>query len=132
MTYTEPEERSVGNNQYIFLKEKLEELKAKLGQVSERDASSVKSLGRSHGEIQSYFQAQILDFPISSRSSEIEEKILSYYVELNKQLKLLGVDFTMLQVARNPTTWQQRQQQAIARLSMLIGYCEALLSLGCL
>ncbi|WP_330482018.1 heterocyst frequency control protein PatD [Tumidithrix elongata] len=117
----------MGNNQYIFLKEKLEKLKEELGQVSDRDTNSVKHLGQLHSEIQSFFQSQILDIPISSASSELEEKILSYYVELNKQLKLLGVDFTMLQVARNPTTWQQRQQQAIARLSTLISYCEALL-----
>jgi hypothetical protein len=111
----------------ILLKEKLENLKMELSQIGDRNPDLTQKLGRSQGEIQLYFQSQILDLPIFAASSEIEAKIFAYYVELNKQIKLLGVDFNMLQVARNPTTWRQRQQQAIARLSTLISYCEAII-----
>jgi hypothetical protein len=121
----------MSNDRLIVLKEKFQQLKIELVGIGDLTTDvmkeSVKKVSRSHSEIQSYFQSQILDMPISGASIEVEEKILSYYVELNKQFKLLGVDLNMLQVARNPDTWQQRQQQAIARLSTLIGYCEAII-----
>ncbi|NUN67674.1 hypothetical protein HCU40_23925 [Pseudanabaena biceps] len=47
---------------------------------------------------------------------EVTPQNLSLQVEIDKQLKMLGVDLTMLQTSRNPATWQKRHQQACDRL----------------
>ena len=43
-------------------------------------------------------------------------------MEIDKQLKMLGVDLTMLQTARSPATWQKRHQQACDRFVLLDRY----------
>jgi len=98
------------------LKQQFETLKV---EISARQ-QSVKELVTLHSQAEAYFQTQILQ-------AEHQDMALSYFVEINKQLKLLGVDLTMLQAARNPDTIEQRQKQAIGRLDLLIGYCVALL-----
>ncbi len=93
----------------------------------------VKDLARSHLQIQNFFQTQILDAvssattPANDISKINNEMLVSYYVEINKQLRLLGSDLTMLQAARTAATVEQRISQASDRLSILISYCNTLL-----
>lgn len=79
-------------------------------------------------EIQQFFQQQILalsweNYPDAS----VEQRVQSYQIEMNKQLKLMGTDVMFLQAARQSTTAQQRQVQISDRLNLLIGYCNVLL-----
>ncbi len=52
---------------------------------------------------------------------------LPYYIEINKQLKLLAADLTLLQAARAIASWQTRHRQAVQRLTLLAQYCQQLL-----
>ena len=74
---------------------------------------------RFHGEIQRFFQAELVNTNL-----EITAQNLSLQVEIDKQLKMLGVDLTMLQTARSPATWRKRHQQACDRFVLLNRYCE--------
>ncbi len=120
---------------YISLKSQFEDLKERLAQGLAQ--GSTKKLLTFHAQVQDFFQAQILDAADrkhndatqDERSQISEESIVAHYVEINKQLRLLGADLTMLHAARNPETIAQRQQQAADRLGMLISYCDALLQI---
>jgi len=74
---------------------------------------------RSHGEIQKFFQTEFVNTNL-----EVTPQNLSLQVEIDKQLKMLGVDLTMLQTARSPATWQKRHQQACDRFVLLDRYCK--------
>lgn len=74
---------------------------------------------RSQGEIQKFFQTEIVNTDL-----EVTPPNLSLQVEIDKQLKMLGVDLTMLQTSRNPVTWQKRYQQASDRFVLLSKYCQ--------
>lgn len=101
---------------YGQLKSQVEELKTDILQGQK----VVKELLAQHLKLEEFFQIQVLNS--GSGSSDI-----SYYVEINKQLRLLGSDLAMLRVAKIPDTIAQRQKQAIARLDLLVNYCDALL-----
>jgi hypothetical protein len=127
---------------YISLKSQFEDMKERLAQGLEQ--GSIKKLLAFHTQVQDFFQTQILDAAgrnynddeqserreASEMESEIsEELVVAHYVEVNKQMRLLGADLTMLHAARNPDTIAKRQQQASDRLGMLISYCNALLQI---
>ncbi|PZU97092.1 MAG: hypothetical protein DCE90_08125 [Pseudanabaena sp.] len=101
------------------LSQQLDLLQSAIAICNELAPNLVKDWQRSHGEIQEFFQSQIVNTSI-----EITSHDLSVQVEIDKQLKMLGVDLTMLQTARNPDTWQKRHQQACDRLTRLQRYCE--------
>jgi hypothetical protein len=121
---------------YISLKSQFEDIKERLTQGLAQ--GSTKKLLTFHTQIQDFFQAQILeaadrhdrDKDRDEQTPISEELVIAHYVEINKQLRLLGADLTMLHAARNPDTIAKRQQQASDRLGMLISYCEALLQLN--
>ena len=70
-------------------------------------------------EIQNKFQTEIVNANL-----ELTAQNLSLQVEIDKQLKMLGMDLTMLQTSRSNTTWQKRHQQASDRLKLLQRYCQ--------
>lgn len=72
---------------------------------------------RSHREIQTFFQSNIINTNL-----EITPQNLSLQVEIDKQLKMLGVDLNMLQTSRSAATWQKRHQQACDRFVLLDRY----------
>ncbi|HEY9747750.1 MAG TPA: heterocyst frequency control protein PatD [Allocoleopsis sp.] len=78
--------------------------------------------------VQQFFQGQILGLSWENDpDAHLEQRVQSYQIEMNKQLKLMGTDVMFLQAARQSSTAQQRQVQISDRLNLLIGYCNVLL-----
>ncbi len=77
--------------------------------------------------LQRYFHDRLLSLSIDTFSATTQQWVQSYQVEMDKQLRLLGMDVLFLQAARQATTALQRQQQVCDRLVTLQRYCEALL-----
>jgi len=78
-------------------------------------------------EVQQMFQLRIMDTNLDQLDPAIASQVRSYQTEINKEMRLLGMDVMFLQAARQPTTTQQRQSQMSDRISTLIRYCNALL-----
>jgi len=57
----------------------------------------------------------------------VEQRLQSFQVEINKQLRLLGMDVLFLKSARQVTTIAQRRSQMGDRVQILIQYCDAVL-----
>lgn len=77
--------------------------------------------------LQQFFQNQILNLDTNVLAVELEQRVQSFQVEINKQLRLLNTDAMFLQVAKQATTTEQRCSQIRDRIATLIRYCEALL-----
>ncbi len=76
---------------------------------------------------QQQFQQDILSLGLEGVPETHLARVQSYQTEINKQLRLLGMDILFLQAARQSATVQQRQAQMSDRIRLLIQYCEALL-----
>lgn len=101
------------------LQSQLEVLQRLIASQVDPASSLAKDWLRSHREIQAFFQSKIINTDL-----EVTPPNLSLQVEIDKQLKMLGVDLSMLQTARNPVTWQKRHQQASDRFVLLKKYCQ--------
>jgi hypothetical protein len=99
------------------LQNQLAILQTAIASEQELAPAIAKDWWRSHGQVQKFFQSKIINTDL-----EITPQNLSLQVEIDKQLKMLGVDLTMLQTARNPATWQKRRQQASDRFILLERY----------
>ncbi|WP_103667501.1 heterocyst frequency control protein PatD [Pseudanabaena sp. BC1403] len=99
------------------LQNQLEILQTAIASQKEPAPTIAKDWLRSHREIQTFFQSNLINTDL-----EITPQNLSLQVEIDKQLKMLGVDLTMLQTARSPATWQKRHQQACDRFVLLDRY----------
>lgn len=80
--------------------------------------------------LQQFFREQVLSLQTGGLSPETQQWVQSYHVEIDKQLRLLGMDIVFLQAARQAVTAEQRQQQVRDRLATLERYCNALLGEG--
>ena len=101
------------------LQNQLEILQTAIAAQPELAPQLAKDWLRSQSAIQAFFQSKIVNTDI-----EVVPQHLSLQVEIDKQLKMLGVDLTMLQTSRNLATWQKRYQQASDRLELLQRYCQ--------
>ncbi|MBD2188581.1 heterocyst frequency control protein PatD [Pseudanabaena sp. FACHB-723] len=99
------------------LQRQLEVLQTAIANQSEPAPAIVSDWLRSQSQIQAFFHDQIVNIEM-----EIKPQHLSLQVEIDKQLKMFGVDLSMLRAARNPTTWQKRHQQICDRLVLLNKY----------
>jgi hypothetical protein len=79
-------------------------------------------------EVQQFFQLQIISLELDSLNPVEAAYVQSIQTEINKQLRLLGMDVMFLQAARQSVTAQKRQVQMRDRLTQLMQYCEALLA----
>ncbi|XHX79342.1 MAG: heterocyst frequency control protein PatD [Stenomitos frigidus ULC029] len=77
--------------------------------------------------LQQLFRDQLLSLPMDAFSSTTQHWVQAHQVEIDKQLRLLGMDLLFLQGARQVATALQRRQQVCDRLDTLQRYCEALL-----
>jgi hypothetical protein len=99
------------------LQSQLEVLQEAIASQLEPAPAIAKDWQRSHRVIQNFFHTQIINTEL-----EVTAPHLSLQVEIDKQLKMLGVDLNMLQAVRNPATWEKRHQQAYERLVLLQRY----------
>ena len=81
-------------------------------------------------QAQQWFQQAILDDTEAAIPEAIAGEVQAYGVELNKQMRLLGIDVMFLQSSRQAQTRMQRQAQMRDRLQLLQTYCDRVLALG--
>lgn len=76
--------------------------------------------------LKKFFSEQILSTKTDTvdASSKVPEQ--SYLTEISKQMRLLEMDITFFQGARQATTLQNRLNSICDRLNILIKYCNAL------
>jgi hypothetical protein len=82
---------------------------------------SVQELRQRIRILQQFFQEQIV--PLDS--DEWHER--SYRTEISKQLRLLDIDILFLQGAKQQSTVETRLKGISDRISILAGYCQAVL-----
>ncbi|WP_434688051.1 heterocyst frequency control protein PatD [Pseudanabaena minima] len=99
------------------LQKQLEALQISIAPQSQPTPKIVKDWQRSLDDIQQFFQSKIINTNL-----EITPQNLSLQVEIDKQLKMLKVDLSMLQTSRSQATWQKRHQQACDRFTLLERY----------
>lgn len=105
------------------LQKQLAGLMEAIASQSEPAPAIAKDWGIIHNQIQKNFQAKIVNTTLGL-TSELTPQNLSLQVEIDKQLKMLGMDLTLLQTSRSQETWQKRHHQASDRLALLKRYCQ--------
>ncbi len=101
------------------LQKRLEILQTAIAPQQQPATEVAKDWLRSHSEIQIFFQTKMVNTNL-----EVTAPNLSLQVEIDKQLKMLSMDLTMLQTSRNLITWQKRHQQTCDRFVLLHRYCK--------
>lgn len=81
-------------------------------------------------EVQQFFLQQIVSLDAGDLEPESEARVRSYQTEMSKQMRLLEVDVTFLQAARQASTTQGRQRQTVDRIQTLQRYCNEILQLN--
>ena len=80
-------------------------------------------------ETQQWFQQKIIVIEIDDQLAAADEStVRSHNTEINKYLRLLGMDLTFLQAAKQPATVQQRQAQIRDRIQTLLTFCQNVLN----
>jgi hypothetical protein len=108
-----------------FFKSQLQDLKLAVEALHDLETAKVATVIRSHQQIQDFFEAEIVNL----KPPDNEQLAMSYYVEINKQLRLLSADLNLIQAARVSATLESRVKQASDRLKKLMGYCDCLIKL---
>lgn len=79
-------------------------------------------------EAQQQFQTLILPLDPAEIDEAIAPRVQSVQTEINKMLRLMGLDVMFLRTARQSVTTQRRQAQLRDRLNTVLGYCTVLLN----
>lgn len=82
-----------------------------------------RSLQQQFLEAQQLYQQQLLPTLVESPAAA---SLMTYQTEINRALRLLGMDVTFLQSAKNPMTQQKRQAQMQQRLQTLLEFSQGL------
>ncbi|RZM78605.1 heterocyst frequency control protein PatD [Leptolyngbya iicbica] len=82
-----------------------------------------RSLQQQFLQAQQLYQTQLLPTLMATPSAE---RLLSYQTEINRALRLLGMDVAFLQSAKNSLTLQKRQAQMQKQLQTLLEFCQGL------
>ncbi|MBW4541826.1 MAG: heterocyst frequency control protein PatD [Myxacorys chilensis ATA2-1-KO14] len=109
----------------------VEQLQMKISQLGQkRDDQENESIDLRPEliSLQKIFQEDIRSLNIDALTNTEAHRVRSIWVEIDKQLRLLGMDVAYVRAAKQPETLQQRVEQVKGRLEMLIVYCGALLS----
>ena len=110
----------------LLHQQQYEELKQRFAQLG-LCISDAAALKVAIAEVHQWFRQHILTLNLDELTPVDQQRVQSVQVEINKQLRLLGVDALFLQTSRQRSTTEQRQQQVYDRLQTLIRYCEAVL-----
>ena len=78
-------------------------------------------------EAQQFYHQRLAPLDVETFDEAIASKVQSIQTEIDKELRLLGMDVTFLHSARQPATIQQRQRQIGDRVTRLSQYCDVLL-----
>lgn len=78
---------------------------------------------------QQQFQSEILG-EMAGIEDDLSERAQPILIEMNRTLRLMGMDIAFLQAARQPLTMQQRQKQLRDRILQLQTFCQGLLNLN--
>jgi len=110
---------------YQVLRIQLENLKALLVEIYVLSSwkAEVENLERSHIQTLELFQTEFID-------QDSSELLTQYYVEINKQLRLLGADIKLLKISRQTETLHKRINQAGDRLTLLLTYCDRIVEMN--
>ncbi len=84
-----------------------------------------RSLQQQFLQTQQLYQTQLLP---TLAESPAAASLMTYQTEINRALRLLGMDVTFMQSAKNPITRQKRQAQMLERLETVLGFCRGLQS----
>jgi hypothetical protein len=71
--------------------------------------------------MQQIFQQQVLTL-----SQDSADHLQPLFTEMNRVLRLLGMDVAFLQTARQPQTRHQRQHQMLTKLTQLTAFAASL------
>lgn len=82
-----------------------------------------RSLQQAFLATQQLYQQQLLPTLMESPAAA---SLVTYQTEINRALRLLGMDVTFLQSAKNPLTQQKRQAQMQQRLKTLLEFSQGL------
>lgn len=83
-----------------------------------------RSLQKQFLATQQLYQQQLLPTLVASAQASA---LVTYQTEINRSLRLLGMDVSFLQSAKNPMTQQKRQTQMQQRLKTLLEFSRGLL-----
>ena len=86
-----------------------------------------RTLQQSFLVAQQGFQQDVLPLLEADWEPAALAQVQPILTEMNRTLRLLGMDVAFLQTARQSMTTQQRQRQMIDRLEQLEGFCQGLL-----
>jgi translation initiation factor IF-2 len=111
---------------YQEFQQKLQQLSLQVGETPADQRELGSAPQAVFQEIQQLFQ-QIIALDLEGLDPADVSKVQSYQTEINKQLRLLGMDVMFLRAARQSATAQQRQTQMGDRINLLVRYCDALL-----
>lgn len=78
-------------------------------------------------QAQQLFKQQIITLDTSDLAPSIASRVRSYNTEIDRQLKLLNMDLSFLEAARQPATIIARKEQMNSKIQTLTGYCRVLL-----
>lgn len=95
----------------------------KLDTIAQKSHIDGRSLQQQFLEAQQLYQTQLLPLMAASPAAA---KFVSYQTEINRTLRLLGMDVAFLQSAKNSSTIQKRQAQMLKRLQTLLEFCRGL------
>lgn len=112
-------------SRYQTLKQQVQVVE-RLAIASQPDVAQVQA---AFLQAQQWFQQAILDDTEAAIPEAIAGEVQAYGVELNKQMRLLGIDVMFLQSSRQAQTQMQRQAQMRDRLQLLQTYCDRVLAL---
>lgn len=96
--------------------------------ISRESNPDPRSLQAAFLEAQQFYQQRLAPLDVGVFNQAVASKVQSIQTEINKELRLLGMDVTFMHSARQPATIQQRQRQIGDRVTRLSQYCDLLLS----
>lgn len=113
----------IDRDRYQTFQQHLEQMQ----QIAAQAPTDIAKLQDTFAQLQPIFASQIANSSNDHPNTPTFSRYQSYVTEIDKQMRLLAIDLTFLQAARQSATAQTRIAQIVSRLNTLISYCQALL-----
>lgn len=82
-----------------------------------------KALHTQFSQLKQLFQQKIIGLDFDRLTVEARSQLIPIQTELCKQMRLLSMDVLFLQTAQQPATVQNRLQEMLDRVTLLVHYC---------